>query len=144
MVDLTQGTKLDTGKARMDLIPPEVPFALAEVLGFGAFKYADRNWEKGMKWGRVFAALMRHLWAWWGGQGPTAKNFVFGDLDEETKFSHLWHALCCVSFLVAYEQRGVGEDDRFKKVENKLPNLAQINESLKGQLKLNLGPQYNG
>ncbi len=73
-----------------------------------------RNWEKGMKWGRVFGAAMRHLWCWWGGQAPATLNFAFGDLDDETKFSHLWHALCCVAFLVTYEQRGVGQDDRFK------------------------------
>lgn len=108
------GIKADTGKPRMDLIPPEVLFALATVLGFGAEKYAVRNWELGMSWGRVFGALMRHMWAWWGGQGPTTKSFAFGDLDLETGFSHLWHALCCIAFLVAYEQRGVGEDDRLK------------------------------
>jgi len=106
------GRKDDADKDRIELIPPEVIFALSRVLTFGAKKYDDRNWEKGMKWGRVFGAVMRHLWAWWGGRGPTSKSFLFGDLDAETKFSHLWHALCCVSFLVAYEERGVGEDDR--------------------------------
>jgi len=107
------GRKDDASKPRMDLIPPEVPFALATVLDFGARKYDQRNWEKGMKWGRVFAAALRHLWAWWGGQGPTARNFAFGDLDTETGFSHLWHSLCCISFLVAYEERGMTEwDDR--------------------------------
>lgn len=73
-----------------------------------------RNWEKGMSWGRVFGALMRHLWCWWGGKGPTTKSFLFGDLDDETGYSHLWHAGCCIAFLIAYEERGVGEDDRLK------------------------------
>lgn len=112
---MAEGVKKDEGKARMDLIPPEVLFALARVLTFGAAKYADRNWELGMSWGRVFAALMRHLWAWWGGRGPTTKNFLFGELDEETGFSHLHHALCCLAFLVAYEERGTTKwDDRWK------------------------------
>lgn len=102
-VDLSEGVKLDTGKVRMDLIPPEAMFALATVLTFGAEKYAARNWEKGMSWGRVFGALMRHLWAWWRGEGK----------DPETGYSHLWHALCCVVFLVAYEERKAGTDDRF-------------------------------
>ena len=106
------GRKNDTGKPRMDLIPPEVPFALATVLGFGAAKYDDRNWEKGMDWGRVFAAMMRHGWSWWGGQGPTSTNFAFGVLDDETEFSHLWHLLACASFLVTYEERGIGIDTR--------------------------------
>lgn len=34
-----------------------------------------------MSWSRVFGALMRHMWCWWGGAQPTGKNFVFGDLD---------------------------------------------------------------
>lgn len=109
------GLKFDNGKIRMDLLPPELLFAVAQILTFGAAKYADRNWELGMKWGRVFGALMRHLWAWWGGKGPTTSSFLFGELDEETKFSHLWHAGCCIAFLIAYEERGVGEDDRSRK-----------------------------
>ena len=109
-----EGRKDDGGKARMDLIPPEIMFAMGAILTFGALKYADRNWEKGMSWGRVFGACMRHMWAWWGGKGPTTKSFLFGDLDAETGFSHLWHAATCVAFLVAYEERQVGIDDRHK------------------------------
>lgn len=106
------GRKDDHGKDRIELIPPELVFALARVLTFGANKYDDRNWERGMRWGRVFGAAMRHLWAWWGGQRPTTRSFLFGELDAETGFSHLWHAACCVTFLIAYEERGVGTDDR--------------------------------
>lgn len=107
------GRKFDGEKARLDLIAPELLFALGEVLRYGAAKYAERNWEHGMRWGRVFGAAMRHLWAWWGGSTATNENFVFGSLDNETKFSHLWHAACCVMFLLAYEARGAGEDDRW-------------------------------
>ena len=107
------GRKDDHGKARLDLIPPEIMFALGSVLAFGAAKYAERNWEKGMSWGRVFGALMRHLWAWWGGRTSSTENFLFGELDAETGMSHLWHALACLAFLVAYESRKVGRDDRF-------------------------------
>ena len=94
--------KQDGGKPRMDLIAPEMMTALGEVLAFGAAKYAPRNWERGMSWGRCFGALMRHMWAWWRGEA----------CDPETGFSHLWHASCCLMFLVAYEARGAGTDDR--------------------------------
>lgn len=109
------GRKDDGGKVRYDLLPPEFLEATATILTFGANKYADRNWEKGMKWGRVYGALMRHMWSWWGGVGPTTNSFLFGEVDPETKHSHLWHACCCLAFLVAYEERGVGEDDRARK-----------------------------
>ncbi len=99
-----KGRKDDTGKPRMDLLPPELLWAVACVLTVGAKKYSDRNWEKGMSWGRIFGALQRHLWAWWHGEKK----------DPETGFSHLWHAGCCIAFLIAYEERNIGEDDRNK------------------------------
>lgn len=99
---MSEGRKDDAAKVRMELLPPELIEATATVLTFGAKKYEDRNWEKGMKWGRVFGALMRHLWAWWRNEAA----------DPETGYSHLWHAACCLAFLIAYEQRNVGEDDR--------------------------------
>lgn len=101
--ELTEGVKHDSGKStRPELIPPEAIDALGTVLAFGAKKYADRNWELGMGWGRVFGAAMRHLWAWWRRE----------DKDPETGYSHLWHAFTCVAFLIAYESRTIGRDDR--------------------------------
>lgn len=96
------GVKHDSGKQRYDLIPPDALDEIVKILTLGADKYDDRNWEKGMDWGRYFGACMRHLWAWWGGE----------DCDRETGFSHLAHAGCCIFFLLAYEKRGVGLDDR--------------------------------
>lgn len=64
----------------------------------------DRNWELGMNWSRVFGALMRHLWAWW--------NPFTSSKDEETGMSHLWHAGACLAFLITYESRNIGNDDR--------------------------------
>ncbi len=99
---LKEGVKADGGKLPYHLLAPEMLEETAKVLEFGANKYAARNWELGMAWSRPFAALMRHMWAWWGGQHT----------DPETGFSHLSHALCCIMFLSAYERRKVGQDDR--------------------------------
>ncbi len=107
-----EGRKDDTGKTRIELFPGDALYAISQVLTFGAKKYADRNWEKGMGWGRCFGALQRHLWAWWQGKGPTNESFLFGVLDPETKMSHLWHAGCCIVFLISYEMRKAGTDDR--------------------------------
>lgn len=97
-----EGVKFDEGKLPYHLLPPELLEGVSEVLQFGAHKYTARNWELGMDWSRPFAALMRHMWAWWRGENT----------DPETGFSHLWHAGCCIAFLIAFEQRGVGTDDR--------------------------------
>lgn len=96
------GRKDDAGKPRMDLIAPEFMAVTAQVLAYGVVKYQARNWERGMSWGRCFGALMRHLWAWWGGER----------IDPESGLPHLGHAACCLMFLVAYEARGIGKDDR--------------------------------
>mgnify|MGYP005870101243 CR=1 FL=1 len=107
--------KFDQEKPRMDLVPTEAVQALAKVLTFGAKKYSSRNWEKGMDWSRAYAALQRHLLAWWGGES----------LDTETGYSHLDHALTELAFLVAYEQRGVGLDDREGTIKNLIKEQAQ-------------------
>lgn len=111
--DVKQGRKSDEDKVRTDLFPYDALIAICHVLTFGAQKYQDRNWEQGIKYGRVFGACMRHLIAWWQCKEPTDVNFLFGSLDAETGMSHLWHAGCCIVFLIAYEARGMAQfDDR--------------------------------
>lgn len=62
------GIKHDDGKPRFDLIPARPLVALADLYRIGAAKYDDRNWENGIAFSRLFAALQRHAWAWWGGE----------------------------------------------------------------------------
>ncbi len=99
----TQGTKHDGDKLRWDLAPWDAVGSFVEILTFGARKYSDRNWEKGIKHSRLFAATQRHLTAWWQGE----------DLDPETGKSHLAHAACDVLFMLAFVVRGRTDlDDR--------------------------------
>ena len=97
-----EGQKFDKDKPRLDLLPFDALEAISEILAFGAKKYGDRNWEKGMDWSRLFRATLGHLWSWWRG----------AKADEETGKSHLWHAGCCILFLITYELRSVGKDNR--------------------------------
>ena len=97
-----EGRKDDGGKAPWHLLPPDALNQIVQVLEFGARKYGDRNWERGMNWSRPFSALMRHMWAWWRGE----------DRDPETGLSHLAHAGCCLLFLLTYQGRATGKDDR--------------------------------
>ena len=94
--------KLDDGKARWDLVPMDAVDDAAQVFAFGAAKYGDRNWESGLAWGRLLAALLRHLAAWSMGQ----------DTDAESGRPHLAHATCCMLMLAASAKRGIGADDR--------------------------------
>lgn len=106
---MAEGVKHDGGKLRYELIPPELLEGIAWVLTHGAKKYGDRNWELGIKYSRIFGALMRHMWAWWGGE----------DLDKESGKSHLWHAGCELAFLIAFETRERTDlDDRVLEAGN--------------------------
>lgn len=98
------GKKYDQDKIRLDLIPVSIFTALGAVLSFGAKKYADRNWEQGFKWSRVYGAMLRHLVAWYGGE----------DRDPESGLSHLDHALCNMTFLKEFEKTHPELDDRVK------------------------------
>jgi hypothetical protein len=96
-----QTQRKDAGKLRFDLIPPEWPRELARVLSFGAAKYEDHGWEKGMEWSRMVASLQRHLNAWLSGE----------DFDAELGTHHLsqvaWNALA----LMTYQMRGIGTNN---------------------------------
>lgn len=84
-----KGTKLE----RFDLIPIGPLTELARHFGEGAKKYADRNWERGYEWNKSYAALMRHLTQFWGGE----------DRDPETGSKHIiavaWHAMALAQFM---------------------------------------------
>ena len=100
----TGALKADGNKLRYDLIPAGPLKEVVKILTYGSIKYADRNWEQGMKWSRPFGAAMRHLWAWWGGE----------TLDEDTGCSHVAHAAVNLLFLLEFENTKKEFDDRPK------------------------------
>ena len=87
------GVKYDSGKLRMELIPPEAIEALAEVITYGANKYSDDNWKKVSK-DRYIGALMRHLNAY-------RKGELY---DDESGLTHMAHILTNAAFLVYKEE----------------------------------------
>jgi hypothetical protein len=100
---MTEGIKHDDGKLRYDLIPPEGLDSLAEVYTIGARKYTDRNWELGLSWGRVYAAMLRHAVRWLAGES----------LDPVDGQHHLASVAWCAFALLTYEKRGLDKfDDR--------------------------------
>ena len=99
---MNEGRKADTGKRGLHLLPPDPLHDIAAILDFGAKKYDSWNWSKGIKYSRVFAATLRHLWAWWKGE----------DLDPESGLPHLAHAGCNVLFLLQYTRTRKSFDDR--------------------------------
>lgn len=103
-VTSSTGGQKGTKPARFDLLPPRALTTVAELYGKGAEKYDDHNWRKGYDWSLSFAAMMRHAWAFWGGE----------DIDPETGLPHMasvaFHALGLLEFMVEQPEF----DDRFK------------------------------
>lgn len=99
---MSAGLKFDGGKVPLNLLPPRPLVEIAQVLDYGQRKYAAWNWSKGIPASRLYAALLRHLFAWWAGE----------DNDRETGLSHLAHAGCCLLFLADQRHRRPDLDDR--------------------------------
>ena len=97
----TTGLRHDVGKIRLDLIPPEWVMNLGSVLTAGANKYADRNWELGMAWSKVWGPLLRHAFKWLLGE----------QYDKETGCHHMAHVAWNALALMSYQTRGLGTPD---------------------------------
>jgi hypothetical protein len=99
----TDGIKFDQDKPRMELLDAHAIEQLALVLTYGATKYTDHNWRRGLSKTRLIAAALRHLFAYLRGE----------DRDAETNLSHAAHAMACTMFLLGLEHR-TDLDDRYK------------------------------
>jgi hypothetical protein len=90
-----QGVKYDSDKLQWTLLPFRAINEVLEVLAFGAKKYAADNWKIVPEARtRYVDAAFRHLSDW----------HLKERLDGETGKSHLAHAICCLLFLLWFEQ----------------------------------------
>lgn len=95
-----EGRKDDTGKLPWDILPVESVEEIIEALQFGAQKYGAYNWQKVERpFNRYFAALCRHIFAWWKGE----------ETDQESGKHHLAHAGCCILFLLWFARNATRE-----------------------------------
>lgn len=98
------GARFNDGKVRYDLIPTHLLESTANVLEYGANKYAPYNWAKGMPFSVVIGCLKRHLAAIERGE----------DIDAETGQRHTGHLMCNLLFLEHYMNEYPEMDDRPK------------------------------
>ena len=98
----------EISKLRYDLIPADFLEFLARIFTYGASKYEDNNWMKGLNASELYACATRHMQKWWAGE----------DLDEDdgeqkgSGLSHLWHALWNVGVMAYFERHRPDLDDR--------------------------------
>ena len=133
---MSGGLRYNQGKLPVNLVPASLTKSVAEVLKYGASKYEDRNWEKGMSWETVLGCLERHL--------LEVKDPTSNDLDEESGLPHIYHVACNAMMLIEYMITHPELDDRQKpdnlkshkknthtKIEKEKPNKLEVVESEK-------------
>lgn len=92
------------GKLRWSLVDFDALEDMVKVLDFGAKKYADNNWKKGLKTTEIFESMMRHITAYMRGE----------DIDPESGLPHTGHILCNAMFLSYMHRFKPDFDTRYK------------------------------
>lgn len=111
--NMDKGIKYDQEKPRMDLLDPSFTIGVAEVLTFGAKKYAADNWRGGIEVTRIIASIHRHL----------AEIQKGNDFDEESKLPHVYHIACNCQFLGWMLENKPEMDDRWKPSEETIQQM---------------------
>lgn len=109
-------------------VPLEAVAAGAASLEYGAMKYENRNWEKGLPWQQMIDSLKRHI-----------DDFERGhDYDNGEDGSDL-HQVCMIMasamMLSASVIRGIGEDDRLPKTHSNALSAKECAKWMRDQLK---------
>ena len=108
-------------------IPLEAVAAAAASLEYGAKKYSDRNWEKGLPWQQMIDSLKRHI-----------EDFERGRNYDDGEDGSDLHQVCMIMasamMLSASVIRGIGVDDRLPAVDEKAWTAKQCAKFIEGQL----------
>ena len=87
---MNPGQKNDHEKPMYNLLPPNAIDSMAQVMTFGAKKYAPNSWQLvDNPLERYRAALLRHAFAMQRGEV----------LDSESGLPHSAHVMCCAAFI---------------------------------------------
>lgn len=105
VTDETTGGQKDAKLEDLGQIDPHALRILAKVAAMGGEKYSRGNFMKGYAWSLNFAAMNRHMLAFWEGE----------DVDPESGLSHMAHAAWHALALVTFSTRDLGTDDRYQR-----------------------------
>lgn len=100
----------DNKKNKLELIPAKAIEEVGKVFTFGAEKYGEYNWQKGMDWTRMIGSMERHLNAIKRGE----------DFDLESGLLHSAHLTCNALMLTEYysiHKQGDNRMHRYLKME---------------------------
>jgi hypothetical protein len=84
----SSGVRFNNGKLRWSLVHFKSLEPMVRVLEFGAAKYDDHNWKKGLPSKEILESMQRHLAALIDGETH----------DKESGLSHIGHIQCNAMF----------------------------------------------
>jgi hypothetical protein len=124
----------DTGAVREALgipytrhVPLEAVAAGAASLEYGAKKYSDRNWEKGLPWQQMIDSLKRHV-------EDFERRRDYDDGEDGSDLHQVCMIMASAMMLSASVIRGIGADDRLPAVDEHALSAKQCAKFIKGQL----------
>jgi hypothetical protein len=124
----------DTGAVREALgipytrhVPLEAVAAGAASLEYGAKKYSDRNWEKGLPWQQMIDSLKRHV-------EDFERRRDYDDGEDGSDLHQVCMIMASAMMLSASVIRGIGVDDRLPAVDEHALSAKQCAKFIKGQL----------
>lgn len=87
----------------------EIPACVSLVAKFGADKYGDGNYRKGMLWSRFLNAMKRHF-----------DSIVYCDyhMDDDSGLPHSYHILANIHIIAEYVIDGLGTNDLLESKPN--------------------------
>lgn len=95
--------RFNEGKVRWGLVDFQSLEPMVKVLEFGATKYDDHNWKKGLPTVEICESLIRHLTSYLAGE----------DIDPESGLSHIGHIQCNAMFLAYMDKHKPELDKRY-------------------------------
>jgi Domain of unknown function (DUF5664) len=113
-----KGTKFDSEKPPLSIIPTDALVGMANAFNYGAKKYSRNNFRNGIEYTRLVDACMRHLSSWVEGES----------VDPESTLSHVDHAMASLAMLKFMEVNKPEMDDRWKN-----PETQKVDGSKKSQ-----------
>ena len=89
----TTGLRFNEGKPRWSLVNFKSMEPMIRVLEYGADKYSDHNWQKGLNKIEILECMQRHLAA-----------LIDGEInDPESGRQHIGHIMCNAMFYSYFE-----------------------------------------
>lgn len=108
-------------------VPLEAIACGAAALEYGANKYDNRNWEKGLPWQQMIDSLKRHI-------EDFERGHYYDDGEGGSGLPHICLIMSSAMMLTASVVREIGEDDRLPAPDDKAFTAKQCAKWIQDQL----------